>query len=171
MRAHRFGKSGLVAAALWLAACLGSGAQDNGRPKPANDRANENEIARYCANIAPSAAEARLSYRLKALSEIDTRVREALDALDKRESEARDWVVKRQELMKAANDDLVAIYSKISAEAGAAQIGAMNDVVAASLLAKLKPQVAADILNEMDPDKASHLTTMISGASAEADKS
>jgi flagellar motility protein MotE (MotC chaperone) len=171
MRAHHLGKSGLVAAALWLAGSLGSGAQDNARPKLANDRSTENEIARYCGNIAPSAAEARLTYRLKALTEIDTRVREALDALDKRESEARDWVLKRQELMKAANDDLVAIYSKMSAEAGAAQIEAMNDVVAASLLAKLKPQVAADILNEMDPDKASHLTTMISGATGEADKS
>ena len=52
----------------------------------------------------------------------------------------------------------------MSAEAAAAQIDDMGDVVAASLLAKLKPQAAAAILNEMDPEKASHLTTMISGA-------
>jgi len=160
-----------VAAAFWLAAGAPGDAQDTVKPKPATERAAETEIARYCANIAPSAAEARLNHQLKTLSAIDARVTEALEELDKRERETRDWVLKRQELMKAANEDLVAIYTKMTAEAAAAQIDAMEDTVAASLLAKLKPQAAAAILNEMDPDKASHLMTMIAGSSAGANKS
>lgn len=160
-----------VAAALWLAASAACGAQDNVKPKPSNDRGGESEIARYCANIAPSAAEARLNYQLAKLSAIDARVKEALEALDKREQETREWVLERQKLMQAANDALVAIYTKMSAESAAAQIEAMDDTVAASLLAKLKPQAAAAILDEMNPEKASHLTAMIAGNSAGANKS
>jgi len=160
MRFPHIRKSGFFAAALWLVAGMASGAQDSAKPKASN----ESEIARYCSNIAPSAAEARLTYQLAKLSEIDTRVKEALAALDKREQETQEWVLKRDALTKAASEDLVAIYTKMSAEAAAAQIDDMGDVVAASLLAKLKPQAAAAILNEMDPEKASHLTTMISGA-------
>ena len=161
----------MFAGALWLGAAVASGAQDNAKSRPSNDRVNESEIARYCTNIAPNAAEARLSYQLKALADIDAKVRDALDALDKREQETKDWVLKRQELMKAANEDLVAIYTKMAPDAAAAQINTMNDFVAAALIAKLKPQAAAAILNEMDPEKASRLTTLIAGSSPGDNKS
>ena len=84
---------------------------------------------------------------MKALADIDAKVRDALDALDKREQETKDWVLKRQELMKAANEDLVAIYTKMA------------------------PDAAAAILNEMDPEKASRLTTLIAGSSPGDNKS
>jgi flagellar motility protein MotE (MotC chaperone) len=167
MRFPHLRKSGFFAAALWFAVGMASAAQDGAKPKPSND----SEIARYCSNIAPSAAEARLTFQLAKLSELDARVREALAALDRREQETQEWVLKRDALTKAANEDLVAIYTKMSAEAAAAQIDDMGDTVAASLLSKLKPQAAAAILNEMDPEKASHLTTMIAGPLAGADKS
>ena len=161
----------MVAATLWLAAATSGDAQDNAKPKGGNERTTESEIARYCSNIAPSAAEARLNYQITTLTAIDARVREALDALDKREQETRDWVIKRQDLMKAATEDMVAIYSKMSAEAAAAQLDDMSETVAASLLSKLKPQAAAAILNEMDPERASHLMSMMAGGSLGADKS
>jgi flagellar motility protein MotE (MotC chaperone) len=167
MRFPHLRKSGLVAAALWLGAGMTCGAQDNAKTKAAT----ESEIARYCVNIAPSAAEARLSYQLATLTALDAKVKQALDELDKREQETRDWVLKRQELMKAASDDMVAVYTKMTAEAAAAQIDTMDDALGASLLSKLKPQAAAAILDEMDPEKASHLMALIAGSSAGANKS
>ena len=55
---------------------------------------------------------------------------------------AREWVTKRETMMKAATDDVVAIYAKMAADAAATQLAAMDETVAAAVLAKLKPQVA-----------------------------
>lgn len=149
--------------ALSIAGGAAEAASDGVKSKSGAEKAVESEVAKYCSNIAPSAAEARLNYQMRRLTELEGRVSAAVEALGKREDEAKDWVQKRQEMMKAASEDLVSIYGKMSPEAAAAQIATMDDRIAASLLSKLKPQLAATILNEMDPDKAGHLTSIISG--------
>lgn len=146
-------------------------AEDSGKTKPAADKAAESEIARYCAAIEPNAAEARLHYQMKRLAELEARVKEEVAALEKTESETREWVTKRDELMKAASEDVVLIYSKMSADAAATQIAALEDSVAASILSKLKPQTASAILNEMDVDRAAKLTTLLSAGPAQDKKS
>ena len=146
-------------------------AQDAAKGKAPPERSPDSEIARYCGAVEPSAAEARLNFNLKRLNEIEARVKEETAALKALESETREWVTKREELMKAATDDVVTIYSKMSTDAAATQISNMDDVVAASILSKLKPQAAGAILNEMDPDRASRLTTLMSGGAPEDKKS
>ncbi len=108
---------------------------------------------------------------MRRLAEIETRVSQALDALGKREDETREWVQKREKMTKAATEDLVAIYNKMPAEGAAAELAAMDDTLAASVLMKLKPQTAAGILSEMDPDRAGHLSSMISGGALTPSKS
>ena len=146
-------------------------AEDAQKPKPAADKGADSEIARYCAAIAPSAVEARLNYQLKQLMTLEARVKEETAALEKREAEAREWVTKREEMMKAATDEVVAVYAKMSAEAAASQLANMDETVATSILTKLKPQVASAILNEMDNEKAARLTTIMSGGAPEDKKS
>jgi flagellar motility protein MotE (MotC chaperone) len=139
--------------------------------KTGAERSAESEIARYCGNIAPSAAEARLAWQMRRLVETETRVRQSLDELGRRADDTREWVLKREQMTKAATDDLVAIYNKMPAEGAAAQLATMDDMIAASVLMKLKPQAAAGILSEMDPDRAGRLTTMIAGGALGAGKS
>jgi len=146
-------------------------AEDGPKPKGVPDKNAEGEIARYCGAIAPSAAEARLNYQIKRLSELDARVRQELDELKEREAEARQWVLKRQDLGKAANEDVTAIYAKMSAESAAAQLATMDEEVASSILSKLKPQTASSILNEMEAEKAARLTTQMSAGPAQEKKS
>ncbi len=146
-------------------------ASDVPTAKPGAEKSAENEIARYCGAVAPSAAEARLAWQVKRLAEMETRVRQALDDLGKREDEAREWVQKREQMTKSANEDVVGIYAKMPAESAAAQLSTMDDAVAVAVLMKLKPQAAAGILNEMDPDRAGHLAAMISGGAPGAGKS
>ena len=105
------------------------------------------------------------------LSELDARVRQELDELKEREAEARQWVLKRQDLGKAANEDVTAIYAKMSAESAAAQLATMDEEVASSILSKLKPQTASSILNEMEAEKAARLTTQMSAGPAQEKKS
>jgi flagellar motility protein MotE (MotC chaperone) len=152
----------LQAAAFLAAPAL---AQDNGKPKPAApiERSADGEIARYCAALAPSAREARAAYQLRRLAELVQDVRDEAAKLEVKEAAARDWVTKREAMMKSATDDVVAIYAKMAPDAAATQLAAMDEPMAAALLAKLKPQTAGAILGEMQADKAAKLSSLIAG--------
>jgi len=150
-----------VAAVLHVAAAL---AQDGPKPKSAPERSTESEIARYCAALAPSAAEARAAYQLRRLTALEQQVRDEVVKLETKETAAREWVRKRETMMKSATDDVVAIYGKMAPDAAATQLSAMDEGMAAAVLTKLKPQTASAILAEMDADKAAKLSTLIAGA-------
>jgi flagellar motility protein MotE (MotC chaperone) len=79
-------------------------------------------------------------------------------------------VAKRDAMIKAASDDLVAIYSKMQPESAAVQLSAMDDQTAAAILAKLKPSAAGAILDEMEAERASKLAPILSGASGSGEK-
>jgi len=155
-----------LALALALA-CHGDAlAQDGVKPKPpasSSDKAADSEIARYCGNLAPLAVEARIAYQTKRLRELEAQVKQRISDLEQRESDAREWVTKRQALMKSASDDVVAIYAKMDAEPAAAQIAAMDDPVAAAILVKLVPKAASAVLDEMEAQKAAQLTSLMAG--------
>jgi flagellar motility protein MotE (MotC chaperone) len=156
----------VVALALALA-CHGDAlAQDGVKPKPpapSPDKAADSEIARYCTSLAPLAVEARIAYQTRRLVELETQVKQRISDLEKQESDAREWVAKREALMKSASDDVVAIYAKMDAEPAAAQIAAMDDPVAAAILVKLVPKTASAVLDEMEAQKAAQLTSLMAG--------
>jgi flagellar motility protein MotE (MotC chaperone) len=134
-----------------------------GADKPAVAKAAEIEASRYCANIAPSFAEARIAWQAKRLSELDAQLKQRIADLEKAEASAREWIAKREALMGAASADLVTVYAKMNPESAAKQISAMDDRVAAAILAKLKPGAAGAILGEMEADRASRLAGLIAG--------
>jgi flagellar motility protein MotE (MotC chaperone) len=143
-------------------------AQDPPKPKPALSETDE--IARYCAALGPSIVEARAAYQLRRLEELEVEAREQVEKLEAKEREAREWVTKREQMLKAATDDVVAIYAKMTPEAAAGELANMDDLIAASVLARLKPATAGAILTEMPAEKAAKLSTLIAGAQA-VDKS
>jgi len=157
-----------AALALGLA-LLPASAQEGLKIRPA-ERPAESEIQRYCTALAPGASEARTASQLRRLADLEELMREQAEKLEDKENAAREWVTKRETMMKAATDDVVAIYSKMSAEAAAPKLAIMDEMVAAAVLAKLKPQIASAILGEMDTEKAAKLTMLIAGG-AMADKS
>jgi flagellar motility protein MotE (MotC chaperone) len=153
-----------------------AGAQDGRAPesqksKANADRAAEIEASRFCANVAPSIAEARIAWQTKRLSELDAQVKQRLADLEKAEESVQEWVAKRDAMLKTASEDLVAIYARMQPENAAIQIGAMDDQMAAAILGKLKPGVAGAILNEMEAERASRLASFLSGASGSEKKS
>ena len=139
-------------------------AQNGAKPAPTPDRAIESEIARYCAALAPSAAEARAASQLRRLSDLAQQVRDEVEKLEAKEAAAQDWVTKRETMMKSATEDVVAIYGKMAPDAAATELSAMDEGMAAAVLAKLKPLTASAILAEMQADKAAKLCTLIAGA-------
>src|SRR5271163_3122692 len=168
---------GLVSAlaAVALFACPAS-AQDGRTPdsqkaKPNTEKAAEIEASRFCGNVAPSVAEARIAWQTKRLGELDAQVKQRLADLEKAEASMQEWVAKRDTSLKAASDDLVAIYAKMQPETAATQIAAMDDQMAAAILGKLKPGVAGAILNEMEAERASKLAVVLSGTASAEKKS
>jgi flagellar motility protein MotE (MotC chaperone) len=136
---------------------------ENQRPKATADKpAADIEASRFCANVAPSIAEARIAWETKRLSELDAQVKQRLADLEKAEASVQEWVAKRDAILKAASGDLVAIYARMQPEAAAAQIGAMDDQMAAAILSKLKPSAAGAILDEMEAERASRLAAFLS---------
>jgi flagellar motility protein MotE (MotC chaperone) len=165
----------LSVAAAVLLACPAV-AQDGRTPgkeksKATADKAADTEASRFCANVAPSIAEARIAWQTKRLSELDAQVKQRIADLETAETSVKEWVAKRDAMLKAASDDLVAIYAKMQPETAAVQIGAMDDAMAAAILAKLKPSAAGAILDEMEAERASRLAAFLSGASGGEKKS
>jgi flagellar motility protein MotE (MotC chaperone) len=157
----------LLAAALATPAL----AQDNLKPKAAAERPSaEDEISKYCSALAPSTNEARAAYQLRRLADLEREVRDEVEKLEAKEAAAREWVTRRETMMKQATDDVVSVYAKMAPDAAAPQIAAMDEYVAAAILSKLKPQAASAILGEMEADRAARLSTLMSGGAA-AEKS
>lgn len=142
------------------------------KPKATIDKpAADIEASRFCANVAPSIAEARIAWETKRLSELDAQVKQRLADLEKAQASVQEWVAKRDTILKAASDNLVAIYAKMQPETAAAQIAAMDDQMAAAILSKLKPRAAGAILDEMEAERASRLAAFLSASTAAEKKS
>lgn len=119
----------------------------------------------YCGNLADAAADARYARKLARLKELEAGIEDRLAALEKKRAEYEDWLKKRERFLSIADDGLVAIYSGMRAEAASEQLAAMDEVTAASVIAKVQPRTASAILNEMDPDKAARLATIVAAMS------
>ena len=120
----------------------------------------------YCANVVNIAADARIAWEMKRLDDLETQIKQKITELAAKEAESREWIAKRDEFMKKAEDDVVAVYAKMEPEAAAGQLILMDEGMAAALLSKLNPKVASAILDEMDAGKAARLTDQMSAAGA-----
>jgi flagellar motility protein MotE (MotC chaperone) len=154
----------------------GSASAQNDKPKPAapppqSDKSAESGVSRYCANVAPVAAEARIAWETHRLNELDAQIKQRIAELGKAEAETQDWVSKREALLNSASDDVVAIYSKMDPEAAAAQLAVIDEAIAVSILHKLKVSAASAILNQMEAARAARLTSQILAAPGPEKKS
>jgi flagellar motility protein MotE (MotC chaperone) len=127
------------------------------------------DIQRFCLNNAASAGDAKAAWQAAKLVDLEEQIKQRIAELDAKRAEYEEWLKKRDEALKKAEDGVVAIYSKMRPEAAALQLSAMEDMMAATLLAKLPPRNASLILNEIEPGRAARLTNTMTGMGASAD--
>lgn len=125
--------------------------------------APETNALEYCRNISDAAADVRFAVQAKALGEMEKQLEERIAALEAKRAEYEEWLARREEFAKKADENVVAIYSQMRPDAAAQQISIMDPLAAAAILSKLNPRTASAILNEMDPDTAAMLTGTIAG--------
>ena len=148
-----------------------SDAKDKPRPAPAPTKPDDAIAPKFCAAIAPAVQEARIAWQMKRLNDLDAQMRQRLEELGRIELSAKNWVERREQMLKAAKDEVVAIYAKMQPETAATQIAAMDDAVAAAILSKLKPGVSGAILDQMDAARAAKLSGLIAGGMNDEKKS
>lgn len=169
----------VLGAIVILGLLAGSASAQNDKPKPpapqpdksADAGAKTDSVSRYCASVAPIAAEARIAWETRRLTELDAEIKQRVADLEKAEAETREWVDKREALLNSASDDVVSIYGKMDPEAAAAQLATMDEPLAVSILHKLKVSAASAILDQMEAARAARLTSLILGAAGSEKKS
>ena len=122
----------------------------------------------YCASISDKAADARTAWQAANLQKLETDVTAKLAELDAKQKELEDWVNKRQQLLKAASQELVDIYAKMDPDAAATQLGKLDIGTATSILRQLPPRGSSAILNVMEAERAALLVSSIAAAAKDA---
>ena len=147
-------------------------AQDQKSPRrAAADAGDADGVSRYCANMAPSVSEIRIARQMKRLNELAAEIEQRAQQLDRLTAETREWVAKRQALLRAASEQTVAIFSKMTPEGAAARLALLEDETAVSVLSRLAARTASAILNEMESARAARLTSLLSAANGPGKKS
>ena len=131
------------------------------RPAPGNQP--ESDVAKFCANIADAALDARVAWQQKELEAAEAKLRQRIAELEAKRAEYEQWLKLREDFLKKAEDNVVEIYSRMNPDAAAQQIASMADDTAAAVLAKLRARSASAILNEMEPARGAHLADTLAG--------
>jgi flagellar motility protein MotE (MotC chaperone) len=125
---------------------------------------------KYCANIADAAADARFARQAAAIADLEKQIDERIKALDAARAGYEDWLTRREDFLRKADESVVAIFTQMRPDAASQQMSVMDLEAAAAILVKLNPRIASAILNEMDPMKAAQLTTTMAGLAKSTDQ-
>ncbi len=115
----------------------------------------------YCASIADAAADARFAWQKEQLATLERQVEERIAALEAKRAEYETWLARRDAFLAKADEGVVAIYTKMRADAAALQLANMPDEGAAAILTKLNARTASAILSEMEAARAAQLARMM----------
>lgn len=127
------------------------------------------DIQRFCTNNAAIAGDSRIGWQTAKLHDLEAQIRQRLQELEAKKAEYVTWMRKRDEAMRQATESIVAIYARMRPESAALQLAAMEDVMAAAILAKLPSRGAGVILNEMEAGRAARLTRAMVGPDTATD--
>jgi len=161
-------RSGRLVGLIATAALLACGAAAAAEDKPAEPPPTAaTDAATFCANIGDAARDARAAWETQTLNALKMEIERKTAALDAKRVELEDWVKRRDDFRKLAEETIVDIYARMRPEAAAQQLAALDAETAAAVLVKLNARVAGAILSEMDTPRAVTLASLIS-ASANA---
>ncbi len=125
-------------------------------------------LQQFCASNASVIGDARIVWQTSKLIELEAQIRQRLGELEARQAEFAEWLRKREDALKQAAEGVVSIYAHMRPDAAALQLAAMDETIAAAILAKLSSKAAGAIFNEMEVGRAARLSRMMAGPDAAA---
>lgn len=129
----------------------------------------DNDIARFCSNIADAARDRRYALQKAELETLQKDVDDRIAALEAKRVEYEEWLQRRNEFLDKAQTNLVEIYSRMRPDAAAERLAEVHVELAAGILMKLQARQAGIILNEMDSKAAAALTGIMASAARRQD--
>ena len=129
----------------------------------------EDDIRRFCSNIADAARDRRYALQQAELQTLQKDIDKRIAALEEKRAEYEDWLTRRNEFLARAEGNLVDIYSRMRPDAAAERLAEVNVELAAGILMKLQARQAGIILNEMDSKAAATLTSIMASAARRQD--
>lgn len=131
-----------------------------GSPLPEQERVGP-MAAQYCESVRELAAEARYAHMSAHFDVLTKDLENRIAKLDAQSALLRDWMAKRDAFVQRATQQLVSIFGSMRPEAASEQLVRLDPPTAASILLRLESRVASTILNDMPPDKAAKLASII----------
>lgn len=118
----------------------------------------------YCFNTVESASDARFAWQAKKIQDMEAELDKRSKQLEAKTQEYKDWLARRDDFARKAQEKLVGFYARMRPDAAAVQLATVEEDLAAAVMMKLDTKVASAIMNEMDPDRAAKVAAIISGA-------
>ena len=125
---------------------------------------NASAAQQYCFNTADTAADARFAWQAKKIQEMEAELNKRAEMLAAKTEEYKTWLDRRDAFSRKAHEKLVGFYSRMRADAAAAQLATIDEETAAAVMTKLETKVASQIMGEMDPVRAARIASVIAGA-------
>lgn len=142
----------------------GAGAQAYPKPRQIGEMTSEEEIKKFCTNIADAAKDRRYLLQKQELEKLQTDINARITILEKRKAEYEDWLKRRNDFLAQTQANLIGVYKTMKADAAAPQLEELNPEIAASIIMKLPARQSGLILSEMDPRKAAMVAAVMSSA-------
>jgi flagellar motility protein MotE (MotC chaperone) len=127
----------------------------------ASEQAARGIASDYCEKFSDAVADARARRQEEKLIELRNEVDAKLQEVLARTEDLKEMIRKRDEMLALASNELLKIYSRMDPESAALQLEKIDITTAASILRRLKPQLAGQILATMDVRRASRLVQII----------
>jgi flagellar motility protein MotE (MotC chaperone) len=135
-----------------------------GQTTTITDQSTQDEIRRFCTNIADAARDQRYLLQKQELEKLQADVDSRIETLENRRDEYEDWLARRNHFLEQAKGNLVSIYKTMKPDAAAPQLQEMHAEIAAAIIMQLPPRQSGSILAEMDADKAAYVAGLMSKA-------
>lgn len=129
----------------------------------------DDDIRRFCSNIADAARDRRYALQQAELETLQKDIDKRIAALEEKRAEYEGWLARRNDFLAKAEGNLVDIYSRMRPDAAAERLAEVNAELAAGILMKLQARQAGIILNEMDSKAAAALTSIMASAARRQD--
>lgn len=129
----------------------------------------DEDIRRFCSNIADAARDRRYALQKSEMETLQKDIDQRVAALEAKRKEYESWLRRRNDFLAKAEGNIVEIYSRMRPDAAAERLAEVNVELAAGILMKLQARQAGIILNEMDSKAAAALTGIMASAARPQD--
>lgn len=119
---------------------------------------------KFCGNIAAHAGQELLNWQSATLTRLKEEINGKIDELRQLQESQSQYERRQMEAKDRLSSSYVTIISRMRPDAAAAHLSAIDDAIAAKIVAQLEPKVASSIFNEMPASRAAKLADNMTGA-------